>query len=464
MPIGSQYTRRVKELLALTLRLAGARWPTLMTLFLAGWILRYIAIYGAALVGSLDRFAGLLILPIAVLARLLSYVAILLVLAGTFKKMGQGLWRNLDTDESHRYLVVLGKAVVPFFAAYTVLGFLEEDSQLYEFFGQDFVLAQALSVDLQEEVPRLYEFRNLFVVIPVVVFAWLARRLLRKYREKLPDWIVFIEVYFEALWVYLTLRIINDWFSTIPQWVNSRQAMAWLGEWRTGLVEAVPAAQWVWTNILVPVQAALTALTGALGAPFAWLLLVGTVYGSVVAPVVVSWRRPRSLEIAQRRWQRLPGVVRARLAEAATSGPVKPLHNAITVMIQAGPLLLGTYVLLYAIVDVAGQSLFAGAVRLLLLSPLADSTTEALPSLDVVTQAMVEPLRVGLVVAVYLISARRLAEYREKTGKSETGESETGESETGESERGDSETGEAGLTPEAAEQGPTLQQEPAPER
>ena len=63
-----------------TARLAGAHWPALVAWFLAGWLARYLLIELAAVVGASALLGGLLIMPLAILARLISFVAMFLVL------------------------------------------------------------------------------------------------------------------------------------------------------------------------------------------------------------------------------------------------------------------------------------------------------------------------------------------------------------------------------------------------
>ena len=63
-----------------TLRLAASRWPVLLALYLAGWLARYLVIEVAALVGTTDALTAFLIMPVAILARLASFIGMFLVL------------------------------------------------------------------------------------------------------------------------------------------------------------------------------------------------------------------------------------------------------------------------------------------------------------------------------------------------------------------------------------------------
>src|SRR3546814_13520776 len=61
-------------------RLLAAHWPALMAWFLVGILGRYLAIEFAGFVGASTAIGGFLLLPLASLARLISFVAIFLVL------------------------------------------------------------------------------------------------------------------------------------------------------------------------------------------------------------------------------------------------------------------------------------------------------------------------------------------------------------------------------------------------
>ena len=67
-------------MLLTALRAAARNWPALLAWFLAGWIARILLLQLAGWLGANQGVYGLLVLPLAVLARLASYVAMFLVL------------------------------------------------------------------------------------------------------------------------------------------------------------------------------------------------------------------------------------------------------------------------------------------------------------------------------------------------------------------------------------------------
>ena len=85
------------------LRLAGRSWPLLLLWFLGGWIVRWVVIRIAAELGAIDATLGLIVLPIAVLARLVSYIGMFLVLRDsmpTFTRLARGNVTDGSVEET----------------------------------------------------------------------------------------------------------------------------------------------------------------------------------------------------------------------------------------------------------------------------------------------------------------------------------------------------------------------------
>lgn len=410
---------RMRDLLGLTGHLTLARWPWLVAAFLAGFAANHLMLLLAGLSVEIDRFVGLLILPLAVLARLVSTVAMLMVLAGVFAHL-KGRWIRYRQRPVEGFLTVLQAAVIPFFTVYTLLGFQRADLAVYQAYGKDVVLAEGLEQigrevtgEQLDPVPGLFEFRNIVLVAGVILVAWLARRLLQRFGSRLPRAIVFVRIYLEALWVYLTLFVISQWAQVVPQWIQSRRALGWLDAFWTWLGQTVPVFDRLWTALGAPLAARLDELTAVVANPLAWLVLVATVYGTALAPQPLRMRRVRALGWIRRQWDRLNPEVRSRLVEQVstrTSG-WKPLRDAIALMVQAGFLFLGLYILLYSLVDVATTTLFWGIGRGVgAVDP--QLWREGADTWSLLITALVEPLRLGLVVAAFLIGAWALGEHR----------------------------------------------------
>ena len=104
-------------------RLAGAHWPALLAWFLAGWLARYVLIELAALVGSSWLLGGLLIMPLAILARLISFVAMFLVLRPSMPQL-QRLAASPASAKARRteFMNAVLVAILPFFAFYAPWG------------------------------------------------------------------------------------------------------------------------------------------------------------------------------------------------------------------------------------------------------------------------------------------------------------------------------------------------------
>ena len=83
-------------MIRLALRALARRWPELLAWYLAGWAARLMLIQFAGWAGSTNSLIGLSLLPLAVLARLASYIGMFLVLRSEMTRYRRGCHRDWD--------------------------------------------------------------------------------------------------------------------------------------------------------------------------------------------------------------------------------------------------------------------------------------------------------------------------------------------------------------------------------
>src|SRR6187402_2033552 len=116
-------------------RILAATWPALLAWYLAGSLVRASIIALAAPIGPESPLAALLLVPIAVLARLVSYIGMFLALrralpgyrAASGGDVAFGSFREAASD----FFRVLLSAIGPFFTLYALIGLLNEDLHDY---------------------------------------------------------------------------------------------------------------------------------------------------------------------------------------------------------------------------------------------------------------------------------------------------------------------------------------------
>lgn len=380
-------------------------WPALLAWFLAGWLARLLLLRLAAAIGNELPIVGQLILPLAVIARLASYVAMFLVLRSALPTLEDG---DAAPEEAGpmRFLARWGSAIsaaiLPFFVIYAAWGMIAEDSRDYA----------AAALD-QADLWGGGSSRALDVVVDVwsigiVVVAFLGRWLLQRFAARLHRSTAVVAAYLEAVWVLVALLIVRELLSGIPGWIATRRMFAPIAD-----TIAVWRDQQTWFRWLGD---AATWLMEQLGdvvfQPLAWVALAAIVYARTVtrADSTAGVRLARARDAVTRRWARIPLGAR-RLLTASTGGFQErwlPIAGSIRIVASAGPLVLGGFLLGYAVLHAAGEWLAIGILRALGPHEFLFWTAVDDP-VTLLVVALVIPAQLTLVAAAYDAALRRSA-------------------------------------------------------
>lgn len=408
----------MSAILTRTLRLVAARWPALLAWYLAGWLGHYLLIQLAAELGARSALAGLLILPLAILARLGAFIGMFLVLRDELPAFSSAVAAGRDAVDLRPAAGRPGAAeillvsILPFFAFYASWQLLADDTRQYA--------ATALTrIDYFQDLPpggRVLDVSLDATTIAVVVLAFIGRFLLKRRAERLPRWTALVAVYLESVWVYLTLFLISQYQDRFQAWVDTRAATAWASGIREDL-----------TGVLAPLGVLWDGVGWVLGAagdvvllPVAWLTLAGVVYGRALAQAAARRRAdPRRaldrnyLRVADR-VRALPGGVRRRAAEVGEDllGRWRPLVDAVRLIWRAGVIPMGMFVLAYSVLVAASSWLLLGVARV--IGPHDGGTwwMNADDLLNFAVDLTLEPLRICLIAAAYDLCLRKLEERR----------------------------------------------------
>lgn len=382
-------------------RLLAAHWPALIAWFLVGILGRYLAIEFAGFVGAYTAIGGFLLLPLAILARLISFVAMFLVLRDGMTRLSA--IAPLPADARARrtaFRDALLSAILPFFAVYTAWGFLREDVTAYlnralEVQSGRIFAAGAGEIDTSGTVDKLgFEPWT----IAVIVLAFAGRWAWKRWAARVPRWFSIAAVYLEAVWVFLTLYFISDAIGVVVAWVDTRQAMVWLADLRGWLADAVAPVAWTWDAIEWFVGEA----GGIILLPLAWLTIAGVVYGQAVSPQGVTFRAP-VVEKVRGRYTSLPQRLRRRLADVGSGlgSRFQPIWRAIVLMWRGGPILIGGYILLYTVLLLGERLLTIGITRAVGPQDFWSFWLIADTLILLAVPLVIEPLRAVLVASAY---------------------------------------------------------------
>jgi hypothetical protein len=414
----------VLSIVTRTLRLVAARWPALVAWFLAGWLARYLLIELAAFFGASSALAGLLIMPLAILARLGSYIAMFLVLRDAmpaFQSVGgkgdDAIDRTTPSGRRQRVAEIFLVSILPFFAFYAAWKLLAQDTQQY---------AQAALANINPfaagpaPTANVLDLQLDVATVAVIVVAFAGRFLLKRYSAKLPKWTNLIAVYLEAVWVYLTVLLISTYTAQFQEWVATRAATQWYESVKAAVFSVFAPLGWAWNGVEWAVNEA-----GALVLlPLAWLTLAGIVYGRALAQPTLGYRPSHRLYTGVReRLAALPGGVVRRAKDVGNdlTGRWRPLANAFLLIWRAGVVPMGVFVLAYTVLEAASTWLLLAGVRLIGPHDLHGWWMNFDDILVFVVNLVLEPLRVALIAAAYDFCLRKLEERRADAATTTTG-------------------------------------------
>lgn len=390
------------------LRLLAAHWPALVAFYLGGILARYLVIELAAQVGARSAVGGTLVLCLAVLVRLISFVGMFLVVRDGLVRLGALAPIPEDRATRRRAFVdaLLG-GLLPFTAFYAAWGYLRDDNAAY--------LSRALEVQTELRWIALADGEEISLgqvdlsvepmAVTLGVVAFLLRWLWKRYRDHAPRWLTPVAVYLETVWLFIAAIVIADTLSRITGWVDSRIAMVWLdGVYAWVGAQLAPIA-WIWHGVLWFVGE----VGGILLEPVAWLVIAGVIYGQAVsaqAPELTG----SLVERVRARYGRVPAAVRRRLGDlwSDVAGRFTPIWKAIVLMWRAGPLLIAGYALAFTVLA-ALQIVLAWTVsRIVGPHDLDTFWRIASPAIGVITLVIIEPIRIALVAAAYDATLARL--------------------------------------------------------
>lgn len=393
-------------------------WPQLAACYLLGLLGRRGAIELAAWAGWDNDVWAALIMPLAGLARLGSYVAMFFVLRRAIPALAA------LPSRSARSIDVFSTVIVPFFAIYLAWKLFAEDWIAFEAQALEYRIGDAMMTPGPVELhPETLPVSNLTWAL--IFAALVARYVLSRFKDRMPGWVIAIRVYVDALWVFLGVSFAASKDLKIvlnpTGWLSERRIVVWFSETRAELFSHLRPLEALWDTATW----AVSTVFGGATIPLLWLAVAAIVYGVTipedwrgaarrVAGQRAHWvfeRAAREKRVRQR-WSQLPDVHRAEARDWMLSrlGNYRTITDAARLILHGGVLALSLYVLGYlglAWLDMAGSFyrpevragyLFRGAAWV--LGPHPKSFWDwAQPAMVLASHLIIEPLRVCLIAS-----------------------------------------------------------------
>ncbi len=397
-------------ILTTTGRVLMRHWPALMAWYLAGVLVQYVIGQVAGFIGASSATLGFLVLPIGILARLISLVAMFLVLRDGLRNLQEVAPLPEEPVERRRtFLSALLAGILPFFAVYWAQGLLREDVNAYSSRALEVRSGIIFTASVNGDAPVGDQDTVLNLpfnvwTVAIIVIAFAGRWAWSKWSAKLSTWLSPVAVYFEVVWVFFSVILLGDLFDSIKAWVDSRAAMAFLEDLREQILNAVAPLRWLWEAI----GWVLTEAGPVLLAPLAWLTIAGVVFGQAI---VAEKLRVENQLISRFRQHAtvIPNPVVRRLKDLGDElgARFRPIGRAILLMWRAGPLLVASYALVYVVVKALESYLSLGITRL--IGPHEFLTWAIiLPVVSIVPLLIIEPLRIAVISGAYDATLGRL--------------------------------------------------------
>lgn len=396
-------------------------WPQLAAIYLVGLLARDSAISLAAWAGHNNDVWASLIMPLAVLARLGSLVAMLIVLRPAFPEFAT------DPSQPRRPINVFASVVVPAFAIYLGWQMFKEDWLAFEARALTYRIGEAMTAAAPTEL-HPDDLPASRITIAIIAAALLLRFVLRRFGDGLPRWTVVVRVYIDALWVFLALTLsAREGLKMLINpggWVKERRVVVWLDSVINSAVSQFHPFQILWNGVCTATRV----VFGGAAVPLIWLAVAGIVYG---VSTRTSWLSVGRLFIGARadrmiarttarsarlrsRWEAMPKKFRDQSREDAADklGKYRPLAESARLIAHAGVLGLAVYVLAYLVLawlDMSGSFytgqptpgyLFRGMA--MLLGPQPTAFHDAFDgTLSLISHLIVAPLRICVIATAF---------------------------------------------------------------
>ncbi|MBY5566269.1 hypothetical protein HFO55_03205 [Rhizobium leguminosarum] len=339
--------------LRLTVHLLWRFWPQLAALWLLGFIGNLLLNEFAAMIGRWNPLAGLSVLALVVLLKLVVIVALfetvrrgLPALNAASRMLDERPHAEVETV-SGNFVSALALTLVPFFAFYAAWGFLGDTVRDYS--------RLSLSLFLSGEGAGLLDVPgSAWLTVPVVL-AWAVRRFAKVMhkRARAAIWPVLIVVC-EANWAFIGVFVLSEWQDDIRAWFSRLPETTGLLLSLLAPVTEAAAQQAVPLPPELSPPPIATRLVGLFFYslyPVVWLTLAALVYG-----YDIHGERPLDkgrLARAVSRWQALPKSMRDFVSHfiAGTLKRYRALAEGIGLALNSGIVPIFAAILAYRLLD-----------------------------------------------------------------------------------------------------------------
>lgn len=394
------------DILRATGRVLWRHWPALLAWFLGATLVRHLLIEAAGLVGGHSATLGLLILPLAVLARLIGFVGMFLVIRDGLRAL-QSI-SPLPADPRERradFMDTLLASVLPFFAVYTAQKELNVDVIAYANRALEERMGQIGSADYEAtsgDVVLNLTF-NVWTIL-IIVLAVAGRLAWNRWGDRMPKGSALLALYLEVVWVFFSLLLLMQAVDAGVDWLGSRVFTVWVTDLRAWIAGQFVPLEWMLNGLDWFFENAGRVILE----PLAWLAVAGVVYGQAIASERLRVQARLGARV-RAGVDRVPAAVRDRVASLTTElrSRAALMGQALLLLWRSGPVVIASYLLLYSVAKAIEPVLGLALVRL--IGPHELTFWFAVTTvISLIPMVIAEPIRVSVIAAAYDTSLRAL--------------------------------------------------------
>ncbi|OHT88604.1 hypothetical protein [Mycobacteroides saopaulense] len=318
------------------LKTVGARaWtvlPQLIAVYLAGRFAHDFIFWSTALAAIGRPYLWAVMLPFGMLSQLAALIGMLLLMRPAIAGVpvegpasGRGGFRATAG--------ALTGVVLPFIAFYSA----------WRYLVNDWIGYMGVAFDASAFMVPAPIIQKTYLTLAIAVGVFLIRSVLRRARDRLPSWVIVIEFYLEAAWIYL---LIGNWLNdlNVKHWVESRRVIQWAKETGHQFAVHLPFGDTVWDTLGWGIGQAVSAMVVPLG----WLTIAGVVYALVPT---TNWEDARRELFGGRPGADMLERVSSKSSVAMLAWPFRvqaaAIRDAVYVIFKTGAVPIGSYVLAF---------------------------------------------------------------------------------------------------------------------
>jgi hypothetical protein len=350
-------------LLALTARLLYGFWPQLLLIGTVGLIARELLLNAAVRAGNYSPLAGMIVLSLVVLVKLLVVVLMFVSL-----RSGLPALANLreptspdssgtDNRRADRLLMVTAAVILPFFAYYAAWGFLGDTVREYSRLA-----FERLAFGEKIEIFNLMRSSSL---VAAILACWFVRWVAKRANDKVNSpWLRLLIVAADASWIFISLFAIDKWKDDLIAWIGAGSLLEGLeasASWFAISAYAAGQSQFIPVEFRQPgfAEQAQNLFFYTL-LPMVWLVMASIVYG-----YDLSTKKTQTQAFAS------TSTVRSWLNDITAHylggyrSRYRPVWNCLKLVVGTGLATLLTFILLYRMTNWIGAWIWYGTTHFL---------------------------------------------------------------------------------------------------